>query len=143
MRVGKGVVRDKCTAAAEAIPSTICAKDMYQPSKRETANAHPSHRIRYASGLVLRDSFRFFTAVVNSLIVAVLFPPNLLYSQPENIKMMEERNMNQSTTSTRTDWLIFLVSTMAMILMLKFQPEFFWVFLPFSGTYLAKALKAI
>lgn len=50
---------------------------------------------------------------------------------------------SQTNSSSLTDWLIFLVSLVAMILMLMYMNEWFWVALPFVLTYLAKALKVI
>ncbi len=50
---------------------------------------------------------------------------------------------SETTSSTRMDWLIFIVSLVIMILMLKYMNEWFWVALPFVLTYLAKALKVI
>ena len=41
------------------------------------------------------------------------------------------------------DWMIFFVSTVAMIVLLVVAPEWFWLALPFVTTYLAKALNAI
>lgn len=38
------------------------------------------------------------------------------------------------------DWIIFLVSTVIMIFMLMYMDEWFWLALPFSLTYLVKAL---
>jgi hypothetical protein len=40
-----------------------------------------------------------------------------------------------------TDWLIFLVSFTVLILLLLYASRYFWVALPFAGTYLVKALK--
>jgi len=45
--------------------------------------------------------------------------------------------------STRMDWVWFLVSTIAMILLLIFANEWFWLALPFSLTYLVKALRVM
>lgn len=50
---------------------------------------------------------------------------------------------SQSSSSSLTDWAIFLVSLFIMILMLMYMNEWFWVALPFVLTYLAKALKVI
>ena len=45
---------------------------------------------------------------------------------------------------TRTYWIIFAVSTLAMIgILLSNHNEWFWVTLPFVLTYLAKAYDAI
>jgi hypothetical protein len=43
-------------------------------------------------------------------------------------------------SSRAIDWIIFLVSTVIMIFMLMYMDEWFWVALPFSLTYLVKAL---
>ncbi|MEL6656437.1 MAG: hypothetical protein AAFY48_14535 [Bacteroidota bacterium] len=45
--------------------------------------------------------------------------------------------------STRMDWIWFLVSTVIMILMLIYLNEWFWLALPFSLTYLVKALRVM
>lgn len=42
-----------------------------------------------------------------------------------------------------SDWLIFLVSFTVMILLLYFESRFFWVALPFAGTFLVKALRVM
>ncbi|MDG1434020.1 MAG: hypothetical protein P8Q41_08415 [Saprospiraceae bacterium] len=50
--------------------------------------------------------------------------------------------MNQEeTSSSKTDWLLFLISTVVMIVMLVWVNEWFWLAMPFSLTYLVKALK--
>jgi len=45
--------------------------------------------------------------------------------------------------STLLDWLLFLVSTAVMIALLLYADEWFWLAMPFSFTYLAKALRVI
>lgn len=50
---------------------------------------------------------------------------------------------NAKNNSTAMDWLFFLVSTAVVILLLIFANEWFWVALPFSLTYLVKALRAM
>ena len=45
--------------------------------------------------------------------------------------------------STRMDWILFLVSTAIMIFMLIYINEWFWLALPFSLTYLVKALRVM
>ncbi|MFN7119391.1 MAG: hypothetical protein ACK4TA_21515 [Saprospiraceae bacterium] len=45
--------------------------------------------------------------------------------------------------STRTDWMLFGVSTVACIALLMFADEWFWVALPFVLTYLVRALRVI
>ena len=59
------------------------------------------------------------------------------------------QNLSVMSTSTnendsnRMDWMLFLVSTVIMILMLIFINEWFWLALPFSLTYLVKALRVM
>ena len=57
-----------------------------------------------------------------------------------NKKKMEAQANNKSRG---LDWILFLVSTVAVILLLMFADEWFWVALPFSLTYFVKALNAI
>jgi hypothetical protein len=45
--------------------------------------------------------------------------------------------------SKALDWVIFLVSLVAMVYMLMFHSEFFWLALPFVLTYLVKALNGM
>ncbi|MEY3368023.1 MAG: hypothetical protein RI973_1178 [Bacteroidota bacterium] len=49
--------------------------------------------------------------------------------------------MNAEKTSSRTSWLLFVVSTVIMLLMLIWVPQWFWVVLPFSLTYLVQAMR--
>jgi hypothetical protein len=49
--------------------------------------------------------------------------------------------METSNNSTLLDWIIFLVSLVAMIGLLMYASEWFWVALPFVLTYLVRALK--
>lgn len=51
--------------------------------------------------------------------------------------------MTESNPSTKKDWLYFLVSAGATICLLYFFPAWFWLGLPFTLTYLTKALKAL
>ena len=51
--------------------------------------------------------------------------------------------METSKSSKTTDWIIFLVSTAIMIFLLIFANEWFWLAMPFSFTYLAKALDVL
>ncbi len=44
-------------------------------------------------------------------------------------------------TSTVVDWVLFLVSLAAVVLLLMYKPEFFWALLPFPVTYAVKALN--
>lgn len=50
---------------------------------------------------------------------------------------------NTENKSNAMDWILFLVFTTIVILMLIFMNEWFWVALPFSLTYLVKALRAM
>jgi ABC-type Na+ efflux pump permease subunit len=45
--------------------------------------------------------------------------------------------------STKLMWIYTAVSFTAIVLFLIFKPEWFWVALPFFGTYLVKALGVI
>jgi len=47
----------------------------------------------------------------------------------------------ENTSSTRLDWMLFLVSLVACIAFLMIKPEWFWVTLPFLFTYLVRALN--
>ena len=51
--------------------------------------------------------------------------------------------METSKGSNSMDWIIFLASTAVMLLLLIFANEWFWLALPFSTTYLAKALNVL
>ncbi len=42
---------------------------------------------------------------------------------------------------SKVDWLIFAVSAIVTVLLLKYIDTFFWVALPFTLTFLVKALK--
>jgi hypothetical protein len=42
---------------------------------------------------------------------------------------------------SKADWLIFLVSFMIMLALLKWESRFFWLALPFAATYLVKSLR--
>lgn len=41
------------------------------------------------------------------------------------------------------DWILFLVSTVIMILFFMYADEWFWVALPFVLTYFVRALRVI
>ena len=45
--------------------------------------------------------------------------------------------------STRNDWIIFFVTTAILIFLLLFMNEWFWLALPFSCTFLARALRVL
>lgn len=49
--------------------------------------------------------------------------------------------METTNNSTTQDWIIFLISLIACIVILYVRPEWFWVTLPFIGTYLMRALR--
>lgn len=49
----------------------------------------------------------------------------------------------KETSSKAKYWLYFLISTVAMIALLIFIPEWFWLALPFSLTYLAAAMDVM
>lgn len=51
--------------------------------------------------------------------------------------------METTKDSTTMDWTIFLVSTIIMVALMIYKPAWFWVALPFSTTYLVKALRVI
>jgi hypothetical protein len=56
---------------------------------------------------------------------------------PQIFKIMEQ------TKSTGKYWLLFFISLAGMIAMMVYKPEFFWVVLPFVGTYFAKAMDLL
>ena len=52
--------------------------------------------------------------------------------------------MNQTKSeSSRLMWVYTLISLVIMLFLLAVKPEWFWVALPFFGTYLVKALGVI
>lgn len=51
--------------------------------------------------------------------------------------------METAKNSTMMDWILFLVSTVAIIGLLLYASEWFWVALPFVLTYLVRALRVI
>ncbi len=53
-----------------------------------------------------------------------------------------ETQTTAETNKTR-DWLLFAISTIILILMLLYLPQWFWLALPFSCTYLVKALDVM
>lgn len=64
--------------------------------------------------------------------------PALFLSLKLNLK--KSKQMDTAKKSRSMDWIIFLVSTVIMIFMLMYMDEWFWLALPFSLTYLVKAL---
>ena len=57
----------------------------------------------------------------------------------QKIHAMEETKK----TSKGLYWLLFFISFTALVLFLVFLPEWFWVTLPFTITFLAGALDAL
>jgi len=51
--------------------------------------------------------------------------------------------MSETKSSRASDWLIFFVSTAIMIAMMIWMPQFFWIILPVSLTFLVKAFDAM
>jgi type IV secretory pathway TrbL component len=51
--------------------------------------------------------------------------------------------METSNKSNLMDWVLFLASTVVLVFMLIYVNEWFWLALPFSLTYLVKALKVM
>jgi hypothetical protein len=51
--------------------------------------------------------------------------------------------METTNKSNLMDWVLFLVSTAVLSTIYVVSNEWFWVALPFSLTYLVKALKAM
>ncbi len=51
--------------------------------------------------------------------------------------------VDTSPSKRRAYWLYFLISTAALIAMLIFADEWFWIALPFSLTYFVMALGDI
>lgn len=51
--------------------------------------------------------------------------------------------MASKSNSTGKYWLYFIISLIAMIALLIFRPEWFWVALPFVLTYLVYAMDVV
>ncbi len=51
--------------------------------------------------------------------------------------------MEVTKKSTGLDWIIFFVSLVAMILLLMYVDEWFWLALPFVLTFFVKAIRVI
>ncbi|MEY3052737.1 MAG: hypothetical protein RLY31_2522 [Bacteroidota bacterium] len=47
----------------------------------------------------------------------------------------------EKSSNTTLSWLLFIISTVIMLLMLVWVPQWFWVALPFSLTYLVQAMR--
>ena len=58
---------------------------------------------------------------------------------------MEEQRVEQKEIKEleykKTDWIIFLIGTIATLGLLYFDNRFFWIALPFALTYMVKSLK--
>jgi hypothetical protein len=52
-------------------------------------------------------------------------------------------NMDATKKSTGLDWIIFFVSLVAIVLLLMYADEWFWLALPFVLTYFVKAIRVI
>ena len=50
-------------------------------------------------------------------------------------------NMETVKDTTKSDWVIFLISLAGMIALLAYADEWFWLALPFVLTYFVTALK--
>ncbi len=57
--------------------------------------------------------------------------------------MSEQEVQNKQEESTGKYWLLFLITTAILIFMMIYVNEWFWVALPFSLTFLVKALRVI
>jgi hypothetical protein len=75
--------------------------------------------------------------ITNSIAHFFNFAP-VTYSYKQKIMEAQANNKSRSL-----DWLLFLASTAVVILLLIFADEWFWVALPFSLTYLVRALNAM
>jgi hypothetical protein len=51
--------------------------------------------------------------------------------------------MNIENLPSSTNWILGLAFTAGVVALLVFAPQFFWVLLPFAGTFLAKAFNVI
>jgi hypothetical protein len=49
--------------------------------------------------------------------------------------------MNTEKTSTTTSWLLFIVSTIVLLVMLIWVPQWFWLAIPFPVTFLVQAMR--
>jgi len=63
----------------------------------------------------------------------IIFEPN------KTITMSQEDNK----TNTKNQWILFAVSTLALIAMLIYVPTFFWVVLPIQLTSFVMAMRWI
>ncbi len=51
--------------------------------------------------------------------------------------------MEAANNSTTKDWLLFLISLVAMIILFAVADEWFWLALPFVLTFFVRALRVI
>ena len=56
---------------------------------------------------------------------------------------VKTENMDATKKSTGLDWIIFFVSLVAMIALLMYADEWFWLALPFVLTYFVKAIRVV
>jgi len=49
--------------------------------------------------------------------------------------------MSTENTSTTKHWLLFIVSTVLLLVMLIWVPQWFWAVLPFPVTFLVQAMR--
>jgi hypothetical protein len=70
-----------------------------------------------------------------------LFKKPLVFSLFRFTFTKKNKNMETVKDTTKSDWVIFLISLAGMIALLAFADEWFWLALPFVLTYFVKALK--
>ena len=70
-----------------------------------------------------------------------MFKKPLVFSLFRFTFTIKNKNMETVKDTTKSDWVIFLVSLAGMIALLAFADEWFWLALPFVLTYFVKALK--
>ncbi|MBI5915709.1 MAG: hypothetical protein HY842_10050 [Bacteroidetes bacterium] len=51
--------------------------------------------------------------------------------------------MNTEKSSTGRTWILFIVSTIVLLLMIVWVPQWFWLALPFSLTFLVQAMRVM
>ncbi|GDX45060.1 hypothetical protein LBMAG24_03870 [Bacteroidota bacterium] len=70
-----------------------------------------------------------------------MFKKPLVFSLFRFTFTIKNKNMETVKDTTKSDWVIFLVSLAGMIALLAYADEWFWLALPFVLTYFVKALK--
>ena len=70
-----------------------------------------------------------------------MFKKPLVFSLFRFTFTKKNKNMETVKDTTKSDWVIFLISLAGMIALLAFADEWFWLALPFVLTYFVKALK--